>query len=176
MDKKDIASVNLNASAVIFSAQIANESTNSDGFLVINSSNLGQPGAAFYPFDQERYSIHYSDGSIQSIKSSEVIIQSNQAFFYNCKPDETGVTVNVTATKAGLKSKTKTIVRSEELVIDKISTGIGTEEYDLEQNDYYGLRLDDEEVSLNVADVKQVLAVYESLDAATPILDKASIC
>ena len=39
------------------------------------------------------------------------------------------------------------------------------------QNDYYGLRVDDEEVSLNVADVESVTAVYESLDSGAPTLD-----
>ena len=36
---------------------------------------------------------------------------------------------------------------------------------------YYGLRVDDEEVSLNIPDVKQVYAVYESTGSGAPTLD-----
>ena len=35
----------------------------------------------------------------------------------------------------------------------------------------YGLRVDDEEVSLNFADVESVTAIYESLDSGAPTLD-----
>ena len=34
--------------------------------------------------------------------------------------------------------------------------------------EYYGLRVDDQEISLNVADVESVSAVYESLDSGAP--------
>ena len=36
----------------------------------------------------------------------------------------------------------------------------------------YGLRVEDEEISLNVPDVVKVHAVYESKDTNTPVLDK----
>ena len=40
------------------------------------------------------------------------------------------------------------------------------------QNNFYGLRIDDEEISLNVPDVVSITAVFESLDGADPILDQ----
>ena len=85
--------------------------------------------------------------------------------------NQTNVTVNVTAVKGKIKSKTKIVARSEEIVIDKASAGLGTSTYGLIRNDNYGLRVDDEEISLNVADAKEVVAVYESLDSSTPTLD-----
>lgn len=41
-------------------------------------------------------------------------------------------------------------------------------------NQYYGLRVQDEEISLNYPDVVEVLAIYESLDTNTPELDKVT--
>ena len=84
----------------------------------------------------------------------------------------TNVTVNVTAVKSGIKSKTKVLLRSQELLIDKASSGIATALYDLTESPYYGLRVDDEELSLNFADVNEVVAIYESLDSAPPSLDQ----
>ena len=40
------------------------------------------------------------------------------------------------------------------------------------QSDAYGLRVEDEDISLNVPDVNEVVAVYESKTTATPTLDK----
>ena len=172
MEKKNVASVDLGSSALIFSGQVTDQSTDAEGTLVVGSSDLNVSGGQFYAFDQERYSIHYADGTIQSINADEVNVQANAVTFYNCKPSQTtNVTVNVTAVKPSIRSKTKIIIGCEEFIVDKISSGVGTAEFGLSKNAYYGLRVDDEEVSLNVADVKEVIAVYESLDSADPALD-----
>ncbi len=172
MEKKNVASVDLGASALIFSAQVTNQSTDNVGTLVVGASDLNVAGGQFYAFDQERYSIHYSDGTIQAINADEVNVQASTVTFYNCKPSQTtNITVNVTAVKPSIRSKNKIVIGCEEIVIDKISSGVGTAEFGLTTNEYYGLRVDDEEVSLNVADVKEVIAVYESLDSADPTLD-----
>ena len=42
----------------------------------------------------------------------------------------------------------------------------------LEPSDAYGLRVEDDEISLNVPDVVKVDAVFESKDANAPVLDK----
>ena len=172
MEKKNIASVDLGSSALIFSSQMTNQSTDAEGTLVVGSSDLNVAGSQFYAFDQERYSIHYADGSIQQINADEVNIQASTATFYNCKVSQTtNVTVNVTAVKPSIRSKNKIVIGCEEVVIDKISSGVGTAEFGLSTNAFYGLRVDDEEISLNVADVKEVIAVYESLDSGNPTLD-----
>jgi hypothetical protein len=54
-------------------------------------------------------------------------------------------------------------------------TGISTSINDgLQYNPYYGLRVQDQEISLNYPDVVKVLAVYESLDTSNPSLDTIS--
>ena len=172
MEEDNIAKVDLSGSRITFTKQVTNQSVDANGTLTINNTELGTDGSFFAGFDQERYSIHYADGTIQPLSSSQVEVNNLTVRFYDVSPNQvSNVTVNVTGLKDGIKSKTKILDRIEELLIDKVSSGVGTGEYLLTTNDYYGLRIDDEEISLNYPDVKDVLAIYESPDSATPTLD-----
>ena len=172
MEERNISSVDLANSSLHFSKQINNLSTDGNGVLTVNISDLEVNGAVFEAFDQERYSIHYANGAVQQLGSSQVTITSSTAEFTNLIPSQsTNVTLNATAIKTGIKSKTKVLLRSQLFEITKASSGIATVTAGLEQSPYYGLRVDDEEVSLNHADVANIIAVYESLDSGTPTLD-----
>ena len=173
MDEQNIVKSDLASSDLIYTSQLLGETTDSNGVLVVNTANLNTSNSTFIAFDQERYSIVYSDGTIAPIDPSRfsVIPGGSEISVTGLRPSETNITVNVTAIKSGIKSKTKINIRSQELVIDKISTGTGQDEYGMTPNSFYGLRVDDEEVSLNQADVNNIVAVYESLDASSPSLD-----
>ncbi|AIX23311.1 virion structural protein [Synechococcus phage ACG-2014f] len=172
LEERNISSVDLASSSLTFAKQINNLSTDASGVLTVNVSDLDVSGAVFEAFDQERYSIHYSNGTTQSLSSSQVTITSSTAEFTNLLPSQTtNVTLNCTAIKTGIKSKTKVLLRSQLLEVTKASSGISTVAQGLGQNDYYGLRVDDEEISLNVSDVTNIVAVYESLDDGTPTFD-----
>ena len=175
MEQENLSKVNLANSDIFFTAQIRNESTDAAGTLTFNTSALNVDNSLFATFDQERYSVIYADGTIATISSSQfsLIGGGTEVAIVGLLPNQTtNVTVNVTAVKSGIKSKTKVLLRSQELLIDKASSGIATALYDLKESPYYGLRVDDEELSLNFADVNEVVAVYESLDSAAPTLDQ----
>lgn len=172
MEKKNISKVNLNSSQLYFTTQIYQEAT-VGSTLTINRTLTGVNDALFVPFDQERYSIIYSDGVIENIGSEQFEISNDSTvvvFNGLSRINEIGITVNVTAIKPSIKSKSKILVKSEEFVVDKISK-VTAPEFAMSQNDYYGLRVDDEEISLNTADVENIVAVFESLDSGVPTLD-----
>ena len=172
LEERNVSSVDLAASNLKFVKQINNLSTDANGVLTVNASALDVTGATFEAFDQERYSIHYSNGTTQTIRSNQVIITGSRVEFSNLLPSQTtNVTLNCTAIKSGIKSKTKVLVRSELLEVNRASSGISTTAQGLEKSDYYGMRIDDEEISINVSDVTNVVAVYESLDSGTATLD-----
>ena len=171
MEESNIAKVDLSSSSLIFAKQITGAASDGNGTLTVNTSDLNVDDSNFIAFDQERYSIHYADGTTQSLSSNQVSILGGTVTFRGIRTNQTSVTVNVTAIKGSIKSKTKVVVKSEELLISKISTGIGTGDFGMEYSPYYGLRVDDEEVSLNIPDVKQVYAVYESTGKGAPTLD-----
>ena len=174
MEESNLSKVNLANSDVLFTRQVTNQTTDSAGTLVVNSSLLNVDDALFVAFDQERYSVHYSDGTVANIRDDQVQVINGglDIEIRNLLPSQNlNVTLNATAIKPGVTSKTKILLKSQELVINKASSGIATVTYGLVENDYYGLRIDDEEISLNFPDVENIVAIYESLDAGNPVLD-----
>ena len=129
MEKRNIAQVNLSDSSVIFTTQIFGETTVGPT-LSISADATGINDALFVPFDQERYSIVYSDGTIENISSEQVTltIDSKTLVFTGLsKPNEINITVNVTAIKPNIKSKIKVLSKSKTLLVDKISSGLSSE-------------------------------------------------
>lgn len=172
MDERNIAKVDLSSSSLTFTKQLTGQSTSGTGGLTVDTATLDVDNASFVAFDQERYSIHYGDGTIQPLSSNQVTVTGQSVTFRGVRPNQAGdVTVNVTAVKNVIKSKTKVVVRSEEFIVDKVASGIGTGDNQLIDNSYYGLRIGDQEISLNVPDVKEVFAVYESTGTGAPTLD-----
>lgn len=174
MEKDAIASVDLDGSSFLFSKQVLNVSSDAIGTLVINSTDLGVDGASYAAFDQERYSIIYSNGDVETLNASQVAVTGDTVIFRVIRPLETGITVNVTGIKQEIRSKTKIVSRSEEILVDKISVGVGTATFGMENSNSYGLRVDDDQISLNVPDAKKVVAIYESLNTGAPTLDTLS--
>jgi uncharacterized Fe-S cluster-containing radical SAM superfamily protein len=176
LNNKNISSVELSDANLVVNKQFINRTTNASGVMILNISDSGDVGistAFFEPFDQERYSIIYSNGTIEDLTSDQVSVEagSSQILFSGLIVNQTNVTVNTTIRKAQVKSKTKVFVRSEKLIVDKTNAGAGSSISGLSTSQYYGLRVEDPEISLNVPDVTNIVAIYESLDTSQPVLD-----
>ena len=179
---KNISSVNLSGSNISIVDQVTGQTTSAGGSLTFNLSSLtsGITSAFFLPFTPERYSIFYSNGGIGTVTSDQFSISGNNVTFSGLSPSQSSVVVNVSLLKSGIKSKVKTYTRSQSLTVNlskylQSGTGINTSINDgLAYNQYYGLRVQDEEISLNYPDVANVIAVYESLDQNAPVLDNLS--
>jgi hypothetical protein len=175
----NISSVNLSNSLLTISAQIPNVSI-SGGKLSLSAADLNTIGitsAFFASFDEERYSVHYSGGGIGTVTSDRFNLSGNQVTISGLV-DGTGATVNVTLVKDGIQSKKKEYNRSKilDVTFSKYSqSGISSSSSindGLTYNQFYGLRVQDEEISLNYPDVCKVLAVYESYNSSSPSLDR----
>merc|ERR1712093_361843 len=179
--KKNIASADFSNSNLTITRQLRNRTVSATG-ITINASeafeNSGEDGALgittafFEPFDAEKYSIHYSDGTIEKLTSDQVVITTGGSVinFKALAKTSGSADVNVTLKKLGIASRTKNYIRSEKLEVTK-SNNVSTEASGLSQSKSYGLRVEDQEISLNVPDAVKVLAVYESTNTATPVLD-----
>jgi len=176
----NIESVDLSGSTLKISEQITNETTNGSGSLTFALSDLssGITSAFFDPFDEERYSVHYTGGGIGTVTSDAFSISSNTVTINALSTSESGIVVNATLTKSGIRSKIKEYTRSSVLDVvyskyqqsgsdanNSISDG-------LTYNSNYGLRVQDEEICLTWPDVSKVLVVLESLDENAPSLDQ----
>jgi hypothetical protein len=175
---KNIASVNLSGSNLSISSQIVkNVSSNSLTFSI--SDFTGITSSFLQTFDEERYSIHYSDGVIEPLTSDKFSLSGNTVTVSNLtKSTDTGSIVNASLIKNGINTKKKEYNRSRIVNITRSkyaqsgSNGNSSVNDGLTYNKFYGLRVQDEEVCLNYPDVSKVLAIYESFDTNAPVLDQ----
>jgi hypothetical protein len=175
----NISSLNLSDSLLSISHQITGQSTGSNGVLTLTpASIIGISSAFFAAFDEERYSVHYIDGTTSKITSDQFNLNSGTVTISGLTPSESSIVVNTTLIKNGIQSKIKNYNRSNTITVSKSKypqsgSGISSSIADgLTYNQYYGLRVQDEEISLNYPDVVKIISVYESFDSSEPVLDK----
>jgi hypothetical protein len=175
----NVSSVNLSDSLLTISEQITGETTDGNGVLQFNTSAISGISSVFFEsFDQERYSVHYSNGGIGTITSDQFVLSGNTVTISGLSASETDIVVNATLVKNGIQSKVKTYNKSQTLPIvrsknPQSGTGISSSIGDgLTYNQFYGLRVQDEEISLNYPDVVKIISIYESFDSSAPTLDQ----
>jgi hypothetical protein len=174
----NISSVNLSDSVLTITKQITGQSTIGNVLTFDLSSITGITNAFFAPFDEERYSVHYSDTKIAQITSDQFSLINNTVTISGLSTNQSNITVNTTLIKNGIQSKIKEYNRSKTLSVSlskysQSGSGISSSIGDgLTYNQYYGLRVQDEEISLNYPDVVKVISVYESFDSSAPTLDQ----
>jgi hypothetical protein len=107
-----------------------------------------------------------------------LLLSNNQVTINGLTASQSNIVVNTTLTKNGIQSKIKDYTRSATLDVvyskyQQSGVGVNTSINDgLTYNTNYGLRVQDEEISLNWPDVVKVLAVFESLDENAPNFDQ----
>ena len=175
----NIESVNLSGSTLKISEQITGETTDSSGVLTFDLSSVSGITSAFFdPFDEERYTVHYTGGGIGTITSDAFSISNNTVTINGLTASQSSIVVNTSLTKNGIQSKIKDYTRSATLDVvyskyPQSGVGVNTSINDgLTYNANYGLRVQDEEISLNWPDVVKVLAIHESLDENASTLDQ----
>ena len=173
---ENVSAVNLGSSNLIISKQVTGQTVNNvTGALSIPITNasIGLTSALFETFDAERYYVAYDDGSIEDLTSDQVTLGSGGATveFTGLTAGEQNVVVNVTTKKIGIQSKKKEYIRSEKLIVNGTVSAASTASSGLSTSTYMGLRVQDDVISLNLPDVIEVIAVYESLDTSAPTLD-----
>jgi hypothetical protein len=183
LPNSNVSSVNLNNSLLYFTLQSSTEKSPSGAANQISLSlsdfslPTGLTTASFLPFDAERYSVHYKDGTIETLTSDKFSLSNNVVTLSNLTPGKITSVINASFVKSGIQSKIKQFNRSKTLNViysknPQSGVGVNTSLNDgLIYNRFYGLRVQDERISLNYPDVVRFLAIYESLDSQNPTLD-----
>ena len=174
INSKNVADVNLSSSDLTVRRQVTGKSTTATGTMSLNLSEVGISSAYFQPYNSERYSIFYEDGTIDQLTSEKVSLSSNSTVvsFSGLQSNQSNVVVNATVKKNAITNKQKLYVRSSKININHSVSGVSTSTSGLTSTTSYGLRVEDQEISLNVPDAVKVLAVYESVNNGSIILDK----
>ena len=176
LPSSNVSSVNFTGSTLSVTAQLTNVNTSS-GVATVSSldiedgSDVGISTAFFDAYNSTRYSIHYNGGTIGAVRSDNFELKNNGATaeFTNLSDIDNNV-INITAIKQGIQSKIKQYEKSllHTVTLSRDSSSGTVEGSTLNDGltynkKAYGLRVQDEEISLNVPDVVKVLAVYESI-------------
>ncbi len=178
-----VSSMNVLDSSYIVRKQITNSSfTNSQAvFNITDLSDLNTDDLFFEPFTQTNYALEVDAGTgdafMQKLDSPMVNVSTNlkTVTISGLSKAAGDATLTATIRRSSLSSKEKSIVRCSDLVITKSeSVGSGTGSTSLNDGlvygQYYGTRVQDEEISLNVPEVSRVLAIFESNDTNNPDL------
>ena len=183
---KNVSEVNLDGSNLKVTKQITGRTISSNSTTItindVKSQYSEVDTASFESFDQERYSVHFSNGGIGTVTSDRFAYQNNgDQVTISGLTNGTNAVVNTSIIKKGIVSKIKDYNRSKIVNVSyskyetsgSAATGNGAASISdgLIFDRRYGLRVQDEEISLNLPDVSKFLAVYESIDTNTPTLD-----
>ena len=174
LGNRNVSDISLSTSNLVIGKNITGRTTDANGTLTVNLGNSGISSAFYDNFDAERYSVHYSDGSIEPLTQDQFVLGTDgQSFSINgLTPNESNIVVSTTLKKQSLKSKVKNYIRSEKLEVVKTARSINTSLTGMDKATGYGLRVEDKEISLNIPDVVKVLGVFESTNTNVPTLDR----
>lgn len=175
-ENTDIASVDLTNGEVIFRKSY-DVTVSSNALTATLESGTD---VTLVPFDEEDYNLVYSDGTIESLTSSQFSITSGRTINLVQLSQNGIATLTATLRKQSLKSRKKNYNRSTVLNITRSSnpsSGIGSTSLSdgLTYSSIYGTRVQDKNISLQVPDVTFVIGVFESSDSNEPDLPKLEL-
>lgn len=171
MPHLNLESTNLdNANLVIRKGFTVNITSNSTGAIASGANEV------FLPFDEERYTLVRSDGSIEVLTQDRFIFSSGstQLTINGLGSNDTGAELTATLRKSKVKAKVKSRKEAQSVVISKSrQSGSGTNTNTLNDgltygNYPFGTRVQDSIISLGVPDVILLYGVFESLDGNDP--------
>jgi hypothetical protein len=179
LSKQNVSEVDLSNSNLVirknFTLNIVNNST---------ENISAESNEIFLPYDEERYSLMTSDGTIEPLSSDKFIISPDgknlQIVGLNVVND-TGARLIATLRKSNIKSKIKKRSRVSSVIIDKSTlntSGIGTATINdglIFGNFPYGTRVQDNEICLNVPDIIRVHGAFESLGTSEPFAPQMTL-
>ena len=178
-----ISSMNVLDSSYIVRKQItkSNYSGSQVTFNISDVTGLSTDDLFFEPFTNSNYTLEIDTASdlgfTEKLLSPMVdVAQNGKSVVIKGLSKPSGDAVLTVAIKRSkLASKEKSIVRCSDLIVDKsqlVGSGTGSTTFNdgLTYSQYYGTRVQDEEISLNVPEVSRVLGIFESNDTNNPDL------
>ena len=170
----NISNVDLSSADIQVRKQFVLNVSGSRASVTISDSDL-----FFQPFDEERYNLAYSDGTVEPLTSQKV--QLNSTFKTVTlrglsKASDTNAILVTTVKKINVKSQTKNLSRCTKLVVSRSKYEYSSASKDgLTYNQVYGTRVQDDKISLNVPDALRVHAVFQSSTKSSPTLPNISL-
>jgi Domain of unknown function (DUF4815) len=171
-------SVDLTQSNLTIKQEFAVTITNNQSNTITASTNQ-----FFLPFTAERYTLIRSDGTFETLSSDKLVFDqtAQNLTIYGLGSNDSGARLIATLRKINVTSKVKNKTRITTLIVDKSAyaySGIGSTTINdgLTYGSYpYGTRVQDEEISLNTADVTRLYGIFESNSTSAADLPKLTL-
>ena len=179
MPNRNIESVDLTRSDIFIRKEYRGRSTDGSGQLDLPS--LTGTDFVYTPFDEERYTVEYEDGTIEPLTTDQFVITSGGkgATLSGLTASESNVVVKTTQQKSKVTSKNKVLSRAQSIVISGSKyqhSGISTGTQDgLTYSNAFGKRVQDRVISLDTPDVVEIHAVYQSSSNADPTIPSITL-
>ena len=178
MPEVAISNIDLSSSEIQVRQQFTFNVSGNRATITITSTN-----EFFDTFDEERYNIAYSDGSIQTLREENLVFTADRkavTLVQLSKASDTDAIFLGTIRRTEVASQKKILQRCSQLVINRSQqSGSGTAQNTLADglttSSVYGTRVQDKEICLNVPDGVRVLGIYESSTAGDPNLPSISL-
>lgn len=137
----------------------------------VNLPSLSGTNYVYTSFDEGNYSITNADGSLENLSLATFTITNGgkNASFTNLSSTAGPCKVLTTQIKSKVTQKFKKLTECNSIVVSKTKYSTPPNA-GLTYNTVYGLRVDDDQISLNVPDVIQVHGVFESSTTSNPTL------
>jgi hypothetical protein len=129
----------------------------------------------FEPFDEEDYNLTFADGTVAVLDNQKLVPSGRTISIQNITVNSGAAILTATLKKVNTKTRKKTYNRCSSLTINKTSSGVSTSTSGLTISTVYGLRVEDDEISLNVPDVESVIGIFESSSSSTPTLPSITL-
>ena len=179
LNNSNIASLDLSNNQLTQRRLFANQSYSASSITI----TITEPDIYFDSFDEDRFIITYSDGSIEPMSSDKYSLDvTGKQLTFNGLSNSGSGTADVIATVKNLKpnSKIKKLNKANTLVVNYskyTSSGIGTTTLNdgLTYSQVYGVRVQDKEICLNVPDAIRVIGVFESSNTSDPSLPQLKL-
>jgi len=174
LPNEHIATVDLTDAELIirkpFTVNIVNNQLSSTSLLTVKLPE----GETYQSYSDERYSLIRSDGTTESLTQNNFVFSADlrELQIRGLGTNDTGAQLITTVKKKNVKAKKKVKDRVKSLIVDKSispASGIGTTTLNdgLTYGNYpFGTRVQDSIISLNVPDVIEIHAIYETSDVA----------
>jgi len=179
MPHANISNINLDNTQLVYRKTYA-ANVSSNGCVVIEND----PDSTFEPFDEERYVLTYSNGTIEPLSEGKLSFsQDSKTLTLSQLSTATDANARLTATlrKFKVNSKSKVLNRCATLTLTRSNNSASGSTVNTSLNDgltystVYGTRVQDKEISLNKAEVLRIHAIYESDDNTAPTLPKLTV-
>lgn len=127
------------------------------------------------PYSDEDYNLTFTNGAVESLNNQKISNIAGRSLTISNTTNTGNANLVVTYTKVNTKVRKKIYNRCSSIIINKTLSGVSTSTNGLTISQYYGLRVEDNEISLNVCDVESVLGVFESSSSSDPSLPKITL-